>query len=442
MRSLWNRSGVLPLLAAGLMACDGTTDPQPVDVEDVLLDFCAGDTPVFFAHLNDRADWVRVLPDAQGTFAFQATPAFGLAIVRHSGGVITSEYLFTTPDDIAALNGASCIERSGTKSLGGSVADVPSGYGAVVTMANSGEIFEAPASAFTLAGLPNGPYDLIAHRELLGTSSVAPDRVIIRRAQDRTNGSTIPVLDFSAAEAVPTALHTVTANGLSSAELTEFLLTFSTPTTRRHSLSLIEPFTSPTRTLYGIPASLTQAGDLHELEVFADGGTAYRGEVQYYREPSSRTINLGAHLANPTLTLLPGSTRLQPRTQLPAQIEYRDLVSMTLRQADREVAVTATASFFGGTPSMWDLTVTDLTGMSGFPASASLQAGQNTDWFVDAYGGTGAIGAFLGKPTDGATLRFAGRSFVTSGSIAIGQAVAVRRDRRASLAPRSEPGGR
>jgi hypothetical protein len=201
---------------------------------------------------------------------------------------------------------------------------------------------------------------------------------------------------------------------LSANDFTDVLLTFSTPTTRRHSLSERESVVSSTRTMYGIPVSLTQAGDLHELEVFADAETAYRGEVQFYREPSNRTVGLGAHLSNPTLTLIQSSTQLRPRTQLPSQLEYGSFVSVSLIQDTREVVITMTRGYHGDTPTTWDIHFPDITAMPGFPSSARLQLGQNTQWLVDAYGGSPA--AFFGAPTDGATLHFAGRSFTTSGA--------------------------
>jgi len=436
MSPIWNRPVAAALLAASLVGCD-STGPGPADLTDVLLDFCGSDTPVFFGLQNEGADWSRVTPDVQGTFAFQATRTFTLAIVHEVGGRVATEYIYATPGDIESLNGVSCRERQGTKSLSGTVAGVPLGSGAVVTLANSDDVIEAPATSYQLVDLPNGPYDLVATREQLGVSSVTPDRVIIRRAQDRTSGSAFPVLDFASTEAVPTVAHNVTASGLSGNDINEYALTFSTLGTRRHSLSLVETFTSSTRPLRGIPQSLTQAGDYHELEVLADAGSAYRGSVHYYRQPGDRAVSLGSHLDNPTLTFLAGSSQLRPRTQLASQFEYGSMATVLLRQDVRTVAITATSAYFGGTPVTWDLSFPDLTNMTGFPSGARLQTGQTLSWNVEAYGGTGGLSAFFGKPSDGAVLNFAGRSFSSGGAVASQAARAEGGSRRAPLSSRT-----
>lgn len=433
MRSRWTSTAAISLLSAAVVSCGDSTSPLPRDLTDVLLDFCSDNTPTFMALENDGGNWTRVAPDAQGTFAFQATPRFTLAIVHQSGTEFSTEYVFATPADLSALNGVSCVEQAGSRSLNGSISGVPAGSAAMLSMASSFEYVESPLTSYSIAGLPPGTIDLIAHREVRGTNAVVPDRVIVRRAQDRTSGSTMPVLDFNAAEAQTTASHGFTTSGRSTSENTTALLTFSTLSTRRHSLSLPITVTGGLQTIYGIPGPLTQAGDYHELEVFADGGTTYRGEVHYYRSPVNRSVSLGATLTNPTLTTVATSPGLRLRTQLTSQLEYGAFVSVSHVQPSRQVVLTATNSWYGGTPATWDLTIPDLGGVPGFPTSARLQSGAGTDWYVDAYGGTGGPAAFFGSPADGAILHFAGRAFTTSASQ---QARAAASDRFSPLSRR------
>lgn len=418
MRSRQYRLAI-PSLLAVLGACTDLAGPRPQDLVDVFLDFCAAETPVFFAIQNERTRWQRVLPDAEGTFRFRAAPRFTLAFVRQHGPQSVTEYVFATPDDIAPLSGVSCVEQTGTKTLHGSVSGVASGSATMVSLGGSFSYVEPPATTFTLANVPPAAPDLIAHREVLTSrTTVTPDRVIIRRAQDRTHGSTFPVLDFGASEAQNSATHGFTVSGLSAFEDNYFLLTFSTRTTRRHPLSTVQQFTTGAQTIYGIPSSLTQPDDLHELEVYAGAAASYRGEIQFYRAPSTRGIALGAQLSTPTLTTVSSTPHVRLRTRLPSQPDYGTFISVAYEQPSRHAVVTATKSYFGGTPVTWDVTMPDASAIAGFPADALLQTGQSTEWYVDAYGGSETAAAFLGAAKDGAVLRVAGRSFTASVSMA------------------------
>lgn len=417
MRNRWTTSVALSMLAASLVACGDGTGPRPGELVDVMLDFCSTETPVYFALRNEGANWTRVTPDAQGTFAFQAAERFTLAVVHQTGTTHYTEFVFATPQDVEPLSGVSCIESEGAKTLHGTVSGVPSGSAAMVSMADAFSYVLAPSSSFTLSELPNGPVDLVAHREAVGTSDVVPDRVIVRRSQDRTHNSTIPVLDFAASEAQNVAPHTFVSTGLRAGDGNHFLLTFNTATTRGHTLSTLMRFTGGAQSLYGVPGSLTQAGDHHTLEIFADGGSTYRGEVHFYRVPGNRTVALGADLNTPVLTTVSQSPHRRLRTQLQSQQEYGALVSVSHQQSQqqgqREMVLTATSAWFNGTPATWDLTIPDITGLAGFPSGAMLQGGVATDWFVEAHGGTGGAAAFFGMPADGTVLHYAGRGFAT-----------------------------
>jgi hypothetical protein len=412
MRFPWTNGVAVPLLAFSLSGCKDSTAPDP-DLVDLFLDFCSTETPAFFAFQNDGSSWTAVTPDAAGTFRFAATEKVALAIVHQSGTRFTTEYVFatTSESDLLPLSGIACAEQTGSKTLNGTVANVPAGSAALITMASSSDYVVSPAASYSLTSLPNGALDLIAHREMLGATTIVPDRVIIRRAQDRVDGSTIPILDFANTTAHPITNHTFTATGLSAADNNSFLLNFRTPTTKDHSLVPVTEFISGAQTLYGIPEVITTSGELHELDVFADGGSTYRGATHYYRNPLAQTVAFGPVLNNPTLSTVATTPHLRLRTQLAAQAEYDSFISVFYSQGDnRVVVVTATAGFTGGRPAIWDVTIPDLSGVSGFPASSALQSGMQTDWFVEAYGGTGGAATFFGSPTNLDILRFGGRA--------------------------------
>lgn len=411
MRSRWTTTVAVPLLVASMAACTDVVDPEPRELVDLFLDFCSDETPAFFAFQNEGEAWTRVAQDASGTFIFKATGKVALALIRQNGTSFQTQYIFASTDELLPLSGISCSEQTGSKTLHGTVANVPDGSATMISMGSSFAYVESPDAAYTLSALPNIALDLVAHRETVGATTIVPDRAIIRRAQDRVTGSTIPVLDFDANTAHPITSHTFTATGLSTADDNFYFHEFHTSTTRNHSLAPVTAFASGAQTLYGIPEPLTFPSDRHELSVFANGGSTYRGESHYYRNPANQAIALGPVLNNPALSTVATSPHLRLRTQLTSQAEYDSFIDVFYAQGDnRVVVVTVTAGFTDGTPASWTATIPDLSGVSGFPASSALQSGMQTDWFVEAYGGNGGLRAFFQSPTDGAVLRFGGRA--------------------------------
>jgi hypothetical protein len=431
MSTRWTRLAALPFAAITFASCtDGVGPGGDQNLSDVILDFCASATPTFVAFMNDGGAWTRATQDNNGAFTVRAGDQTTLAIVQQAGTSYSTEYIYTTAEELQPLNGISCTEDLGTKTLNGSVAGVTAGSAAMVTMGSDFAFVVPPPSTFTLSDLANGPIDVIAHRELLTLTGAVPNAVIIRRAQDRTSGSFIPVLDFNVtSEALSPAQHTLTIGGLSGSEDNYLFLEFSTPTTPAHLLYATSLFTSSTQTIYGIPSTLTQSNDLHSLDVYGEATDgSYRGQSQYYRNSADRTLTLGPSLNTPTITTAATTPYTRLRAQLPSQAEYDQFVSVYYIQDEtssiREVVVTGSVGYFGGRPSTWDLVIpAGLNEVSGFPLASQLQTGETVDWYVDAYGGS-TISNFYGSPTDGAVLRYAGRtSFVALAqrSVAVGE---------------------
>ena len=77
-------SGVVAVLAL-LTACLETTTPVSLQPIDIALDFCASETPVWFAYQNAGEPWVRVLPDADGTVHLSAKRRVAIVYVTQIG---------------------------------------------------------------------------------------------------------------------------------------------------------------------------------------------------------------------------------------------------------------------------------------------------------------------------------------------------------------------
>jgi hypothetical protein len=409
----WRTAAVVPVLALSFEGCSDASGPGTQQLVDLLLDFCASEAPAFFAFQNEGGGWTRVTPSAGSAFAFQATEKVGIAMTFVFGSATFTDVFFATAADLEPLSGVACTEAVGNKTLNGSVANVATGERAVVSMSGAEETVAPPQNSFTFAGIADGPQDIIAHRDVVGVSSDVPNRVIVRRGVNLTNGATIPVLNFGTEGAAP-ATHSATITGLTSGENNYFDIFFSTATGTSHTLFQSPFFGAGAQTIYGIPSSLTQSGDLHRIDLNADASnvTSYRSLRHFYRNPDNKTLALGPSLNSPSVSSFGNTPYVRLRATLASQSEYGSFATAFFIQgqaSERSFFVTETSGYRGGTPTSWTLEIPDVTGAGGFPTSAGLQSGQNTLWFVEAYGGS--LSELIGgTPTDGSTVRFAGRT--------------------------------
>lgn len=411
MLSSWTRRFALPVLATTLLSCSDSGGVG-TNLQDLLLDFCSGsDTPVFIALQNEGQAWTRITPDADGTINLQVTNKVGLAFVYQTAtSTYFTDVLYTTRDELSPLANSACPEQTGSKILNGSVASVSGSASVDVTMADAYASVTPPPSTFTLDGVATGPQDLVASRSDFVLGIYAPNRVIVRRSLNLTNGATIPALDFAANEALAPTPSNVTISGFSTSDNTTVQVDFSTATTPFHPLYQRTGITSSSQTIYGIPSTLTQAGDVHILTVRAlsSTGNSYRVTEQYYRDPSDKLMALGVAVSPPTVTTIATVPSVRLSTLLASQTEYGSFANATHSQAGRSVSVTGTAAYFGGTPTNWVLDIPDLSGVSGFSSdSFGLQVGANTTTYAEAYNGT--LATFFGALVDGGVFKFAGR---------------------------------
>lgn len=414
MRRRWKALVAAPLLAFSNSCTDGTgIDPT---LEELVLAFCASELPVWFAYQNEGGSWTRVQPNANNAFVFDAADRLAVAMTFDFGTSRLTDVYYVHFNDLAPLSNRACTETSGTKTVNGSVSSVGSSESARISMSSSSTTAFPLQPTWTLTNVVNGPQDLIAHRELTGLSStVTPNRVIIRRNQNPVSGATLPVLDFGASEALAISTNTLSVTGLLSGESNYYDIDFITPTGTSHSLYQSPFFTSPSQTLYGVPASLTQTGDRHKLNLNADAsnGTSYRTILHHYRNPSDKSLVFGATLNTPSVQNITSTPYARLRTTLPSQVDYPDFATSYFIQSSRSVFVTVTATYHAGTPLTWTSEIPDFSAAGGYPTNAGLQSGTQTSWFVEAFNGTleNYIGA---QPGDGATVRLAGRSANTS----------------------------
>lgn len=410
MRSSWAAVAASCVVLAG---CSDGTGPQPI-AGSLTLDFCSSAAPIWFAYQNEGGDWTRVEGNIDNTFTFDVTERVAIAMTTDFGDEVLTDIFYATRSELLPLADKACIETFGAKTLNGAVADVLAGEQAIITMGEAEAIVTPPPSTFVLDGVPDGPRDVIAHREVNTIEGLVPDRVI-RRVENRTNNATLPTFDFSESTSDAVAVSLASISGLIAGEENALDVFFLTVLGTNHYLYAAPFFSTNSQAIYGIPTGLTQQGDLHEIRLNAQpsSGETYRELRRWYREPSPQSLALGPTLNEPEIAPLGSSPYLRLRASLASQPEYDSFATAYFTQGQegdlRSVFVTHTAGFHGGTPSTWRLDIPDVTEAGGYPSFAALTSGDGTTWFVEAF--DGSLADIIGQtPTANATVRWAGRT--------------------------------
>jgi hypothetical protein len=374
--------GAILALALLSAACDlETTPPEPQILIDVSVDFCADEIPIWVAYQNVGTPWVQLTPDAAGTVSFTAENRVALAFVHQNGADSRVEMIFTTNNVLEKISGIACLEESGSKTLNGSVAGFSGSQLALVGLSYS-SVYRTPSqTAFTLANLPTRALDIMASRmNIIGTTQQHADRTILRRSQNLVSGGTIPVLDFSASEAVTPVSPTAVVSGVLGTDAAFVTSNFTSQLGTSHLLSYVEGITNGNVTFEALPAASLAAGDFHDVFVTAvstvDG---VRGAERLFRTPANQALALGPALSEPNVATISGTPYRRLRTTLAGQTAYPSAVSLAFDQQLQFSAtqwfITVTSGYFGGLPFTWDLTIPDLSSVSGWQNAWGLQNG-------------------------------------------------------------------
>ena len=357
---------------------------------NVTWQFCDTDRiPVFFAFRDGTSGaWTRVLPGAGQTYSFTINDTRGaVTFVIPDGGADfdVTTYLLTRTE-LTAFAQAECTTNPATKTLNGTVAGLAVGQQATIGI-GSGTATVSANGAFSVTGVDEGTVDLIATRIALDplTFTQAPDRLILRRNLNLPNNSAIPALDFGGSESFAPATATLTiANA--GADLLAISTSFFTANGQAGSFGAAAPGATAVRTMYGVPAARTQAGDLHVQQATAIGGTnSFRTVTQYNRELTTRTLTLGPSLNAPTITNLATTPYRRLRASGTWQTEYNQGVGVSFFQTSgggRSWNITSSNAYFTG--ATFELEVPDLSGVAGFNATWGLPTSGGVDWSLSA----------------------------------------------------------
>ena len=372
--------------------------------------FCSNtDIPIWVAAQNGTGAWQQVI-GSNNSYSFNITTSGGIAYVtQNSASNYEVNFFFGSLTELQS-QGTTICPTAATKSVNGTVANYGSSTQAQVTLGSAFQQITAPATAFTLTGVPSGTVDLVAARQGFDIANpqagAVTNKLIIRRNLNPAAGSTLPVLDFGAAEAFDPVSRTVTVNGAAAGEQ---LFASSTYFTTNQGFAILGSglLTGNSGTFVGVPTAQQVSTDLHILNAFAtntSGGTSTSSRIAttVFKDAVNKTLTLGAALSTPTFTTLASAPYLRTRVQLARQTDYDKYWVLGYGQTARSVSVLYSAAYLGANPV--DFSFPDFTGVSGWQNTWAPVTGTQTIWNVSASGWTVGAGGFSSTWVEGAVI--------------------------------------
>jgi hypothetical protein len=412
------QAALLSLAIVVASACGSADSTGPSEeLTDVVLNFCS--SPSMVAYQNQGGSWTNV-PLASGPASFKAAAKTLVMVAWQLPGNANPrvDFFFGSGSELQLLGAHErCGPTTGSKTLLGSVANVDfERQRASVVMGSAGKFVLGPFPTFAITNVPAGPVDLVSTRRAsteATVSNASADKVIIRRATNLPDGSTMPVLDFAASEALSVASNTVTISGQGGDDL--FMENDLITAAQTNAVLQDYSFFSGSAPLISVPSANLVTGDMHQLTLFAlaeSNDILFRGAILHYRGAGDKHLSLGPALSSPSVTVAGTTPYVRLRVQLPSQSDYPDFAQFRFTQSEgggKSVSVLITKGYFGGTPASWDVTMPDASAVPGFQSSWMLQNGVATAWDGEAW--LLALPWFFGGAlTDGSLSKFATRS--------------------------------
>jgi len=406
------------LLCVMAAACsdDHTTSapPPPVSAhgQEVAVAYCAALAPIWVAFQDGDGAWKRAYPEVSGntsTFRHELSSNRGAVATATSvaAGVFTAvDVLYGTPDELSEIGDTSRVDCAAkTTTILGSVAGLNASDVAEISAGFSSRAAVAPTSGstFSIEDASTGPQDLFATRATRAADGTSALRFILRRGLNLPDGATVPTLDFNSGEAFEAVMRNVTLASAAASALTVGAL--YTKDGRFALPFFIDQPKTATRPYFALPESRLQPGDVQVLHVSAVNQTAVAVDV-YYRAPTDRTIDFGAPLIAPTVSVIGTASSPRIRARFVMQPDYDQLTSMTYLEASSasRIVVSMTpgyAAIAGG----YNVDVPDLVSVPGFDPAWGLTHGHEVAWTAIRVGGTLPRGRNV-VPIDGMIRRF------------------------------------
>jgi hypothetical protein len=403
-----------------------TVKVVPATTGSIKWRFCAPDrVPLYFAVKDGSGPWTHVLPDSD-TFAFNLSSSTGAVATVNLGEKTAPDNLIQgfaawafhgTAQEIQTLATADCNTYPNfvtPRNASGNASGISITNFANISMSRVATSVSPPsgqtAANYTLINILPGPHDLIGGTNSFGTigaqSAIIVGKVIVKRGQNPASGGTLPLMDFNAAEAVPPSQFTATVSGGNGDTFSVFSsMTTANGTYLPFDINFLN-VTTTARPIWGLPAALLAAGDLHQYQATTGDPNTTRTVSTFRAVPADVTMSFGSSISAPSLSTVAGGATGLVRMQGNLPLEYNAAVQLFLRESiadPRKWTLIATRGWLSNTTT-YDVQLPDLSALTGWTKAWNLRTGAPTPWIFTVGGG---IVPGLVTPTSGTLLQTA-----------------------------------
>lgn len=394
-----------------------TVTPAPVGGSTVYR-FCGAGSalPIWFGTGRNGASWTRILPDAQGAYAFDIGIKTDVAWVTQNGpNDFDITVMSGSATDLSEFAEWQC-QRAASRTVTGTVVGLSASDSALVAVGpyNSTAPITAINTGFSFQTSDGAAHDVLAVRRRPGSGTVATiDRMLIRRGGTMANGAILP-LDFVGSESFTPNAITLSVSGTTGGEVANVFAYFHTVGGSRIGLTNTSGG-STANTVATVPQAQQLVGDAHMLAASAQTvsgtDTVTRYVFQQRTNPVSSTVTLGATPGVPQVVEYDGdAVRIRYQAQMLEQTDYMRLFTVTWAQlsgaARRTMRVTATlaGTIKVGNPSMRRIRAPLFDGAPGWSDQWEPRVSAPMRWTVGAFGWD-AVGGTAAPRGDGVLTR-------------------------------------
>jgi hypothetical protein len=352
----------------------------------VTLDFSgcrASEMPIWVGYQDGSGDWAQATGDGF-VYTFQiAGGTMAYAWYAEPEGIPMTQVTFLATEEILAVQPfLICNPPRGTASMSGIVEGLGASQLAGVTLGPGFGATTGAAPEVVVGGLTEGTMDLVAFRADLSASPV-PDRLLLRREVEVTDGGSLGTLDFDGSESFDPAWAIMSVSGAGGAP-SNFLMGYLSGDQclgSNGALARAQGVQTGSVELPGIPPDRQRNGDVHQLTITqAEAGSA-RLATQFFRVLSDRTLALPPSI-DPSVSDDDGAyRRMSASFAIPSPFREGSsgMAALTLSDNDGKSFVTGVSlSRISGSTA--EVTTPDLSGAPGWSDAWALPAGSSVRW--------------------------------------------------------------